>query len=128
MQGQSPYLINFSAQYDVEKLGLSTTLLFNQIGRRIYYVGNSTSNGTVINDSYPPVWEAPRGLLDFQIAKKVAKNRGELKLNLSDILNQNAKFYHDLNDNKKFDKAIDALAINRKYGTNVSLSFSYNIK
>ena len=128
MQGQSPYLINFSAQYDVEKLGLSTTLLFNQIGRRIYYVGNSTSNGTVINDSYPPVWEAPRGLLDFQIAKKVAKKRGELKLNLSDILNQNAKFYHDLNDNKKYDKVTDALAINRKYGTNVSLSFSYNLK
>ncbi len=128
MQGQSPYLINFSAQYDVEKLGLSTTLLFNQIGRRIYYVGNSTSNGTIINDSYPPVWEAPRGLLDFQIAKKVSKNRGEFKLNLSDILNQNAKFYHDLNDNKKYDKASDALAINRKYGTNVSLSFSYNIK
>ncbi|MEJ7674700.1 MAG: hypothetical protein WKF59_18880 [Chitinophagaceae bacterium] len=82
----------------------------------------------VINDSYPPVWEAPRGLLDFQIAKKVSKNRGEFKLNLSDILNQNAKFYHDLNDNKKYDKATDALAINRKYGTNVSLSFSYNLK
>ncbi len=43
MQGQSPYLINFSAQYDVDKIGLSTTLLFNQIGRRIYYVGNSTN-------------------------------------------------------------------------------------
>ncbi len=128
MQGQSPYLINFSAQYDVDKIGLSTTLLFNQIGRRIYYVGNNTNNGSTINDSYPPVWEAPRGLLDFQIAKKVSKNRGEFKLNLSDILNLNAKFYHDLNDNKKFDKATDALAINRKYGTNVSLSFSYNIK
>ncbi len=128
MQGQSPYLVNLSAQYDVEKLGLSTTLLFNQIGRRIYYVGNSTSNGTVNSDSYPPVWEAPRGLLDFQIAKKVANQKGEFKLNVSDILNLNAKFYHDLNDNKKYDKATDALAINRKYGSNVSLSFSYNLK
>ncbi|MEO6453101.1 MAG: carboxypeptidase-like regulatory domain-containing protein, partial [Ginsengibacter sp.] len=71
MQGQSPYLVNFSAQYDVAKSGLSTTLLFNQIGRRIYYVGNATNNGTISNDNYPPVWEAPRGLLDFQIAKKV---------------------------------------------------------
>ncbi|HEV8079866.1 MAG TPA: TonB-dependent receptor, partial [Chitinophagaceae bacterium] len=128
MQGQSPYLVNFSVQYDVEKLGLNTTLLFNQIGRRIYYVGNSTNNGSTINDSYPPVWEAPRGLLDFQIAKKVSKNRGEVKLNLSDILNLNARFYHDLNNNKKYDEATDAIAINRKYGTNVSLSFSYNIK
>ncbi|MEO6330661.1 MAG: outer membrane beta-barrel protein [Ginsengibacter sp.] len=128
MQGQSPYIINFSAQYDIDKLGLSTTLLFNQIGRRIYYVGNSTSNGTINNDNFPPVWESPRGLLDFQIAKKVLKNHGEFKLNVSDILNLDAKFYHDLNDNKKYDKDIDALAIRRKYGSNVGLTFSYNIK
>ncbi|CAF4636338.1 unnamed protein product, partial [Rotaria sp. Silwood1] len=90
MQGQSPYLINLGLQYDIEKLGLNTTLLFNQIGKRIYYVGGS---------DVPPVWEAPRPLLDLQIAKKVLKNKGEIKLNISDIINQEAKFYHDLNDN-----------------------------
>lgn len=119
MQGQSPYLINATLQYDVEKLGLNTTLLFNQIGRRILYVGNS---------DYPPVWENPRPLLDFQVAKKIMKRRGELKLNVSDLLNQVAYYYHDLNDNGKFDKATDATSIARKYGTNVSISFSYNIK
>lgn len=126
MQGQSPYLLNLGLQYDLEKYGLTSTLLFNQIGRRIYYVGNSTSNGSTINDSYPPVWEAPRALLDFQIAKKALRNKGEFKLNISDILNREARFYHDLNDNKKYDKGRDALAISRKYGTNVSISFSYN--
>lgn len=128
MQGQSPYLINIGLQYDVEKLGLNTTLLFNQIGRRIYYVGSTSSNGTINSDSYPPVWEAPRALLDFQVAKKILKSKGELKLNISDLLNQTANYYHDLNDSKKFDKSNDALAIQRKYGTNVSLSFGYNIK
>ena len=128
MQGQSPYLINLGLQYDVEKLGLNTTLLFNQIGRRIYYVGSTSSNGTINNDSYPPVWEAPRALLDLQIAKKILKNRGELKLNLSDLLNRTAHYYHDLNDNSKFDSGEDALAIQRKYGTNISISFGYNIK
>lgn len=118
MQGQSPYLINIGLQYDVEKIGLNTTLLFNQIGRRILYVGN--------ND-YPPVWENPRPLLDLQVAKKVFKNKGEIKLNMSDIINKEAIYYHDLNDNKKFDKATgDALAIKRRYGSNVSLSFGYN--
>lgn len=119
MQGQSPYLINASLQYDVEKLGLNTTLLFNQIGRRILYVGN--------ND-FPPVWENPRPLLDLQIAKKVLKRKGEVKLNLSDILNKIAYYYHDLNNDGKFSKSGDAIAIARRYGTNVSLSFSYNIK
>lgn len=119
MQGQSPYLINLGIQYDVEKIGLNTTLLFNQIGRRIYYVGGS---------DVPPVWEAPRPLLDLQIAKKVMKNKGEIKLNISDIINQAAKFYHDLNDNGKYDENVDALAIKRKYGSSISISFGYKIK
>ncbi|MBC7587107.1 MAG: TonB-dependent receptor [Chitinophagaceae bacterium] len=128
MQGQSPYIINVGLQYDVEKLGLTTTLLFNQIGRRIYYVGSTSSNGTPNTDSYPPVWEAPRALLDLQVAKKILKNKGELRLNVADLLNQVAMYYHDLNDNGKYDDKTDALAIKRKYGTNVSISFAYTIK
>jgi hypothetical protein len=128
MQGQSPYLINLGLQYDVEKLGLNTTLLFNQIGRRIYYVGSTSSNGTINNDSYPPVWEAPRALLDLQVAKKILKNKGELKLNVSDLLNQAAHYYHDLNGNSKYDSNSDALAIKRRYGTNISISFGYSIR
>lgn len=128
MQGQSPYLINLGLQYDVEPLGLNTTLLFNQIGRRIYYVGSVSSNGTINSDSYPPVWEAPRALVDLQIAKKIIKKKGEVKLNISDLLNQTARYYHDLNDNGKYDESGDALAIKRRYGSNVSISFAYNIK
>jgi hypothetical protein len=120
MQGQSPYLINAGLLYDAEKIGLSTTLLFNEAGRRILYVGN---------DEMPAIWEAPRPLLDLQIAKKIIKNKGELRLNISDILNQRAYFYHDLDNNKKYTKGgVDALALTRRYGTNVSLTFNYTIK
>lgn len=125
MQGQSPYLLNLGLQYDLQKQGLSTTVLFNQIGRRIYYVGTASNSGQVINDNYPPVWEAPRAILDFQVSKKIIQGKGELRLNVSDILNQKAKFYHDLNGNKKYDKKEDALAIRRIYGTNISISFAY---
>ena len=127
MQGQSPYLINLGLQYDLQKQGITTTLLFNEIGRRIYYVGNQTSNNTAQNET-PPVWESPRPLLDFQIAKTVIAKRGEIKLNVSDLINQKANFYHDLNDNKKYGRSTDALALTRKYGTTFSLSFSYNLK
>ena len=119
MQGQSPYVINASLQYDVEKYGLNTTLLFNQIGDRIFYVGG--------ND-FPPVTEQHRPLLDFQIAKKVLKRAGEIKLNVSDLLNQENLFYLDLNNNRIYDKNKDALAIKRKYGSTISLTFSYNLK
>ena len=117
MQGQSPYLINASLQYDLEKYGINTTLLFNQIGRRIAFVGGSDT---------PPIWENPRPILDFQIAKKILKTKGEIKLNVSDIFNKAAIFYNDLNNNKSYNKGIDAFAISRKYGTNVSISFGYN--
>jgi outer membrane receptor protein involved in Fe transport len=119
MQGQSPYVINASLQYDIEKLGLNTTLLYNQIGNRILYVGG--------NDT-PPVWEATRPLIDLQVAKKLFKSRGEVKLNASDILNRVANFYYDVNDNRKFDKGSDALAIRRVYGTTVNVAFAYNIR
>jgi outer membrane receptor protein involved in Fe transport len=120
MQGQSPYLINASLQYDLEKYGFNTTLLFNQIGRRILYVGN---------DVIPAIWEAPRPLFDLQVAKKFMKNKAEVRLNVSDILNRKANFYHDLDDNKKYEKgSLDVLAIGRNYGTNFSLTFGYTFK
>lgn len=123
MQGQSPYVVNFGLQYDVEKLGLNTTLLYNQVGDRIFYVGGATGGPS----SVPPVFEHTRPLLDFQIAKKILKNKGELKLNIADIINQKADYYYD-NNNNKYDKGTDDLTITRRYGTNYTLTFSYNIK
>lgn len=121
MQGQSPYVLNASLQYDLEKLGLYTTLLYNQIGDRIAFVGNDIQK-------IPAIWEKTRPILDLQVAKKVMKSKGEVKLNVSDIINKTANFYYDSNLNKKFDKSADQLVIRRKYGTTVNISFSYNIK
>jgi hypothetical protein len=63
------------------------------------------------------------------LAQKILKNKGEVKLNVSDILNKRAYFYHDLDNNNRYKKqSADALAINRNYGTNISLTFAYIIK
>jgi hypothetical protein len=120
LQGQSPYLINAGLNYDLESKGISATVLFNQIGRRILFVGDK---------SVPDIWENSRPLLDFQVAKKIMDKKGELKLSVSDILNRRANFYHDLDYNEKFRSGSrDVLAISRNYGTNYSISFSYIIK
>ncbi len=120
LQGQSPYLLNLGLQYDIEKFGFSSTLLFNQIGRRILFVGSEA-----ISD----IWENPRGLLDLQMAKKFMHKKAEVRVNISDILNQPGYFYHDLDNNKKYQKGSkDVLAITRNYGTNINISFAYNIK
>jgi hypothetical protein len=118
MQGQSPYVVNASLQYDLPDYGLSTTVLFNQIGRRILYVGN---------DQVPEIWEAPRPLLDLQVAKKFAGNKAEIRLGISDIINKKAVFYHDQDNNGSFNSStVDKIAIRRLYGTNVSISLGYN--
>ena len=119
MQGQSPYVINASLQYDLQEAGISATLLYNQIGDRIFYVGG--------ND-FPPVTEKSRPLFDLQVAKKIMKQKAEIKLNISDLFNKDNLYYLDIDQNRKYNKSTDALAIKRKYGSNIGLSFTYNIK
>jgi outer membrane receptor protein involved in Fe transport len=117
MQGQSPYIINIGLQYDLQKQGINTTLLFNQIGRRIVYVGGQDA---------PAIWERSRPLLDFQIAKKLMQNKAEIKLNISDILNKENFLYYDVDENEQFKRTRDAIFISRKMGTTFGLSFTYN--
>jgi TonB-dependent receptor len=119
LQGQSPYVINAGLMYDLEKSGLSATLLFNQIGRRIYLVGN-------VFQQVPDVWENSRPLLDFQIAKKVLKTKGEIKLNVQDILNRKLIFYQNSTDNKAYEADVDPIRFSRQFGTTINISFAYN--
>ncbi|RYY56713.1 MAG: TonB-dependent receptor, partial [Chitinophagaceae bacterium] len=122
LQGQSPYVVNLGILYDNEKKGINATILFNQIGERLYLVGDKTGGA-----STPNVFEAPRPVLDFQVAKKIIQNKGELRLNISDIINRTQYFYQNMNNKDSFQKNIDAYRFTRKLGTNFSLTFNYSI-
>ena len=78
MQGQSPYLVNLSLTYADDKANWSSTVLFNRIGQRIETVGAF---------GIPEVYENGRSVLDFQLAKKVLKKKGEIKINVANLLN-----------------------------------------
>jgi outer membrane receptor protein involved in Fe transport len=116
MQGQSDYVINGGMQFESQKSGTNFSVLVNRIGRRIFIVGDQT---TKLN-----TWEAPRTLLDFQITQRIIKNL-EFKFSASDLLNQYAKFYEDVDDNGKYNASKDQLNFRSRYGTNLSLSVSY---
>ncbi|MEP7375482.1 MAG: outer membrane beta-barrel protein [Chitinophagaceae bacterium] len=124
LQGQSPYLINLGLMYDLEKAGLNATLLYNQIGKRIYLVGDIPSSG---GGGAPDIWEAPRPVLDFQLGKKALKNKAEIRLNVSDILNRTQYFYQNKDDNTGFQKNSDAYRFTRKFGTTYSVTFNYSL-
>ena len=120
MQGQSPYILNFGLLYDLEKCGLNATLLFNQIGERIYLVGD-------VQAGAPDVYEAPRPVLDFQLAKKMLKKKAEVRLNIADMLNQTQYFYQNPGGKTSFQKDADAYRFTRKFGTTYSLTFNYSL-
>jgi outer membrane receptor protein involved in Fe transport len=122
LQGQSPYTINMGLLYDLEKQGMNITLLFNQVGERIYLVGDLSSGA-----GSPDIYEAPRPLLDFQISKKVLQRKGEIKLNVSDILNQKQYFYQNNDSKTSFQKNKDAYRFTRQFGTTIGLTFNYSI-
>jgi len=115
LQGQSPYILNGGIAYSNPTIGFDATVLFNRIGRRIWLVGSN---------SYLDTYENPRNLFDLQFAKRVFKN-GEIKLNISDILNNEFVYYQDQNDNGKYDKVEDTKILSSKVGTNVSMTLSY---
>jgi outer membrane receptor protein involved in Fe transport len=115
LQGQSPYILNIGLSYAKPEFGFSSSLLFNQIGRRIWAVGQ---------DQYKHTYEAPRSVFDLQLTQKILK-KGEIKLNISDILNQAQIFYQDQDENGNFDATKDTKIASSRFGQNVSLSFSY---
>lgn len=122
LQGQSPYLVNLGLIYDYEPKGVSATLLFNQIGERIYLVGDLTSGA-----GSPNIWEAPRPLFDFQLSKRILDKRAEIRFSISDILNAKQYFYQNADGNIRFQRHQDAYRFTRKAGTTYSISFQFNI-
>lgn len=114
LQGQSPYVVNLGLGYQNNKLGLGANLSYNQIGRRIWQVGYV---------GYLDVWESSRPVFDLQLTKRFAKN-GEIKLNVSDILNQRLNFYQDIDESGGFNEGDNPIQSFR-FGTNVSLNVSY---
>ena len=119
MQGQSPYILNLGLLYDLEKYDLNATLLFNQIGERIYLVGD-------VQAGAPDVYEAPRPVLDFQLAKKFMKKKAEARLNIADILNARQYFYQNAGGKTSFQKDTDPYRFTRKFGTTYSITFNYS--
>ena len=122
LQGQSPYLINTGLLYDVVEKGFNMTVLFNQVGKRIYLVGDLQAGAAT-----PDVFENPRALVDFQISKKFAEKKAEIRFTISDLLNQRQIFYQNNNSNTDYNNTNDATRFSRKFGTTFGVTLNYSL-
>ena len=83
LYGQSPYILNGGIQHSGKRFGLS--ILYNRYGKRILFAARSMSE-----DEY----EKPRDVVDLQFRYTFFKQqRAELRLNISDLLNQPSLTY-----------------------------------
>lgn len=115
LQGQSPYLINAGLQFSSKALNAS--VLYNRVGERLALVGN---------DEFPNVYERPRNQLDIQISKRVMKEKGELKINLADILNNAFYFYENLDASTAYRSGVDRMFNSYRPGATISIGFTYD--
>lgn len=84
LQGQSPVVVNTALFYQNDKLGLSTSLMYNVMGKRIVVAAQLNQGQVVI----PDIYEMPRHVVDFSLNKKIGK-KFELKFGIKDLLAQN---------------------------------------
>lgn len=119
IQGQSPYLINGGLQYSSSTSGLNASLLYNRVGNRIWLVGYSVTG-------FPDIYENPRDVIDFQVSKKVLDKKGEIKLTVSDILNQKVMYYENVDGGRSYNKNVDRVFSSFKPGSTISIGFTYD--
>lgn len=84
LQGQSPMVVNTALFYQNDKMGLSSSLMYNVMGKRILVAAQLNQGEVVV----PDIYEMPRHVVDFSLNKKIGK-RLELKFGIKDLLAQN---------------------------------------
>jgi outer membrane receptor protein involved in Fe transport len=126
MQGQSPYVINAGLFYQSEKYGITVSLLYNRIGKRIVGLGKSNSINVDINTLIPDAYELPRNSLDFTIGKSIGKYI-EIRCSFKDILSEDIVY----KQYPKFEKdgvVYNREQVTRKYNPGQSISLGVLLK
>ena len=118
--GQSPYLINAGLEYTNNGVW-NITLLYNRIGPRLSLVGDPNGAG------FYDIYERPRNLIDLQVSKKMINDKGELKLTVSDMLNNKFAFYDNPSSKAAYNFSQgDRINYSYRPGVTVTIGFTYD--
>lgn len=119
MQGQSPYIINLGLSYLHPTSGTGVTMLYNQVGQRLY------ASGEVGNPSWYENW---RPLLDLQISQKFLKGRGIVRFTISDLIAAKSIYYQNdvPGQQRQYQKSKDDVVLSQKNYRTYSLQVGFN--
>jgi TonB-dependent receptor len=123
MMGQSPYIVNAGLFYRNDSIRLSINTMYNIIGQRIVIVGVP---------GVPEVYEMPRHQLDLAITKTFGsrdpeKTNFDVRLNITDLFNQETLLLQDANEDGKLDRNVDQRMQFYKRGTYFTLGVIVHI-
>ena len=126
LQGLSPYSINAGLLYQGKTAGFN--IVYNRFGRRLIFAG--------IEPQFD-YFENPRDVVDVQVYGRLLKQKMEIKLNVSDILNQKFITYNNSNFKRgigtpnedpkgdAYNEKEDYVLYNATRGTGLTFSISY---
>ena len=117
LQGQSPYVVNTGLFYQDDEARWQVSAQYNVIGQRIKFVGDQTSNYTVI--------EMPRHVIDLAVTKGFGPHL-QVKAGIQDILNQKVRQYYDFNRNGKIGGNERGPFAEYRRGSYSTLGLTYN--
>jgi TonB-dependent receptor len=121
LQGLSPYVINAGIGYFGNVLGANVS--YNKYGRRI-------QNGGVF--PYQDQYEKPRDVLDLQLSAMLLKNKLQLRMNISDLLQQDYIIYQNISATSPYSSGggafvnLDEAAQTKENVNNDPKGLSYN--
>ena len=110
LQGQSPYLVNVSLNYDHPLRGTVASLHYNVFGDRLFEVA---LGGT------PGVYERARHLLNFTFSQKIFRVL-KVKFAVKNILDSDNRYTHQYNNHEYIRQLY-------KSGRNFSFGLQYSI-
>jgi TonB-dependent receptor len=123
LQGQAPYLFNAGLQYTNTKSDINASLLYNRVGPKLYVVGSPPPGA-----GFYDIYEKSRDQVDLQLSKKLLNKRAELKITVSDLLNQYVAQFDNLTSKVAYKEATGDRYISRyRPGTTVTVGFTYDI-
>lgn len=135
LYGQSPWIVNAGINYNSDFFGMNIS--YNRSAYRAYVIAPLP---------YEIEYENGRNLVDLQLSTHLLKQQGEIKLNISNLLDEatffytnptaygtsvpgadnNPTFYDRVNGTDKFEKGKgDQISYRVKNGITASLSFTY---